>query len=105
MRLGTPRQRFTELSPDEIKAKLGEVVARHGFKSTFTRMQLTPNVIRNVQHLNANRGNKPAWSYSHLEDGFRGGFFKYVEGQTPVMKSDGVKDFLALVFCLMREQA
>ena len=96
MRLGTPRQRFTELSPEEA-------VASHGLKAEFTTMQLSPAVIQAVDYLNASRGGKPAYSYRHLEHGFRGGFFKYVEGKTPVMKSDGVKDFLALFFCLMQD--
>ena len=40
MRLGTPRQRFTELSPEELKAKLGEAVASHGLKAAeFTTMR------------------------------------------------------------------
>ena len=104
MRLGTPRQRFTELSPEELKAKLGEAVASHGLKAAeFTTMQLSAAVIQKVDDLNANRGKRPAYSYCHLKSGFRGGFFRYVEGQTPVMKSDGVKDFLALIFCLMQE--
>ncbi len=99
-------QHFTELSPNELQAKTGEVVASHGFKAEFQKMWLSPTVVSAVEHLNTNRKGKPAYSYSHIQQGYRGGFFKYVQGETPVMKADGVKDLLALFFfCLRQEKA
>ena len=35
----------------------------------------------------------------------RGGFFKYVEGETPIMKAEAVKDYLAILCCLIEKHA
>ena len=68
-------------------------------------MKLDPKVISAVETLNANRGKRLPYSWDHIKDGYTGGFYKYTQGETPVMKSDQVKDFLALVYCLMLEDA
>ena len=100
------QKKFTELSREEVQLKIGEVVANHGFKLTslFKKMQLSPSVIARIQHLNDTRGKgKLPYSWDHLKNGFTGAFYKYIEGVTPVMKSDQVKDYLAMVYCLIEE--
>ena len=97
---------FTDLSQEELQLKIGEVVASHGIKfAAFTTMQLSPAVISAVTTLNANRGKRLPYSWDHIKDGYTGGFYKYTQGETPVMKSDQVKDYLALVYCLMLQDA
>ena len=97
---------FTDLSQEELRLKIGEVVASHGVKfAGFTRMQLSPAVISAVTTLNANRGKKLAYSWDHIKDGYTGGFYKYTKGVTPVMKFDQVKDYLALVYGRMLQDA
>ena len=96
--------KFTDLSRAELQLKIGDVVAEHAGKITaFTKMQLTPAVIKDVTSLNENRGKKHPYSWDHIKDGYTGGFYKYTKGVTPVMKSDQVKDYLALVYCLLRQ--
>ena len=58
-----------------------------------------------MEDLNSNLGPKgKPYSYKHIQGGYRGGFFKYCRGQTPIMKFDVVKDFLALVFCRLQQE-
>ena len=91
---------FTDLSHEELQLKIGEVVAKHGVKFAWF-MQLSPAVISNVTTLNAHRGTSLPYSWDHIKDGYTGSFYKYTKGVTPVMKSDQVKDYLALVYCRM----
>ena len=88
----------------QLRLRIGKVVAGHGIKFVgFTTMQLSPTVISTVTSLNANRGaKKHPYSWDHLKDGYTGGFYKHTKGETPVMKSDQLKDYLALLYCLMR---
>ena len=87
-----------------MRLRIGEMVAIHGVKdSKFTTMQLSDRVKSCVDSLNASHGKKPAYGWEHIKDGFIGGFYKYIEGVTPVMKSEQVKDYLALLYCLIRE--
>ena len=45
---------------------------------------------------------KTAYSWAHLiENGYRGAFYKFVKGETPVMKAADCMDFLSLLYCLM----
>ena len=46
-------------------------------------MQPSGTVIKHVEDLNASRPGKPAYSYRHIQQGFRGGFFQYAQGETP----------------------
>ena len=42
------------------------------------------------------------YSWAHLiENGYRGAFYKFVEGETPVMKAADCMDYLSLLYCLM----
>ena len=46
------------------------------------------------------------WSWDHLTaNGYRGAFYKFVPGETPVMKADDVLDYLSLLYCLMVHDA
>ena len=93
---------FTNLSHEELQLKMGEVVATHGVKfKGFTTMQLTPGVIRAVESLNRNRGKSLPYSWDHIKDGYKGAFYKYDAGETPVMKAGQVKDYLAMLYCLI----
>ena len=96
---------FTELSPDELRVKIGQVVANHGVKfEGFTTRHISDTVINAVTSLNTNRGaKKHPYAWDHLKDGYTGGFYRYTKGETPVMKSDELKDYLAMVYCLMLE--
>ena len=96
--------KLTECSREELLLKFGAVVASHGMKfDKFTNMQLTPTVISHIQSLNECRGNKPLYSWAHIKDGYTGGFYKYKRGETSVMKSSEVKEYLAMVYCLLLE--
>ena len=100
------KQKFTELSREEVQLKIGQVVAKHAIKLTdlFKKRQLTPDTIATIQALNDNMGKKKKpYSWDHIKDGFTGGFYKYIPGVTPVMKSDQVKDYLAMLYCLIEE--
>ena len=97
--------KLTDMPRDEIEAKIAEVVFRHSVSITkFTKHKLSPEAIRRVEDLNTNRGKGGLFSWDHIKDGYTGGFFKYEQGKTPVMKSDKVKDFLAMVYCLILEE-
>ena len=81
-------------------------MAKHGVKfAGFTTMQLSPTVISNVTALNAHRGKSHPYSWDHIKNGYKGSFYKYTKDETPVMKSDQLKDYLALVYCLMLQDA
>ena len=97
------QQKFTELSREEVELKIGEVVANHVVpKPLFEKMQLSDKVIDAVTWLNNTRGNgELPYSWDHIKTGFTGGFYKYIEGESPVMKSDQVKDYLAMLYCLI----
>ena len=66
-------------------------------------MQLSQSVISELERLNENRGAKMhPYSWEHLkETGYRGNFYKYVPGKTPVMKAGECLDFMSLLYCLM----
>ena len=103
---------FTDLSHEELQLKIGEVVAKHGVKfAGFTTMQLSPAAISAVatmhknRHRSRSRSRTTPYSWDHIKGGYTGGFYKYHRGETPVMKSDQVKEYLALVYCLMKQEA
>ena len=100
------KQKFTELSREEVQLKIFQVVAKSAIKQNpmFKKRQLTPDTIATIQALNDNMGKKKKpYSWDHIKDGFTGGFYKYIPGVTPVMKSDQVKDYLAMLYCLIEE--
>ena len=88
--------------------KIGEVVANHSVKCAgleFKKMPLTQAVKRAIEALNASRGGKLPYSWEHISEGYTGGFYQYEDGKTPVMKSEQVKDYLAMAYCLYSQNA
>ena len=65
-------------------------------------MKLDQKVISAVETLNAHRGKNLPYNWDHIKNGYKGSFYKYTKDETPVMKSDQLKDYLALLYCLMR---
>ena len=80
---------------------MGDIVASTGVKyDKFKTMQLSQTVISKVTDMNATRSSKKhPFTWDHIKDGYTGGFYKYIEGVSPVMKSEQVNDYLALVYC------
>ena len=67
-------------------------------------MPLSQEVISAVETLNAHRGAKRhPYSWDHIKTGYKGSFYKYIKDETPVMKSEQLKDYLALVYCLLTQ--
>ena len=66
-------------------------------------MQLSREVISDIAYKNSTRGAKTLpFSWAHLTaNGYRGTFYKFVEGKTPVMKAADCMDYLSLLYCLM----
>ena len=101
-------QEFDQLTPEDVRAKIATAVSKTAVKfGEFRTMQLSPEVIRELEYKNLNRGEgKKMWSWDHLTaNGYRGGFYKFVPGETPVMKAADVLDYLSLLYCLMLHEA
>ena len=101
-------QEFDQLTPEDVRAKIATAVSKTAVKfGEFRTMHLSQEVISAMEYKNLHRGeNTKMWSWAHLtETGYRGGFFKYVPGTTPVMKADDVLDYLSLLYCLMVHDA
>ena len=97
-------QKFNELSHEEVKLKIASAVSKMAVKLTsFKTMQLSPQTISAVANINAARGKNLEYSWDHIEakGGYTGSFYKFVEGETPVMKAADCMDLLAMVYCLM----
>ena len=97
------KQEFDKLTHEEVKTKIASAVSTTAVKcGTFRTMQLSPMVISELERLNSNRGaGKHAYSWDHLTDGYRGAFYKFVQGETPVMPAASCLDYLSLLYCLM----
>ena len=69
-------------------------------------MQLNRKVISDIAYKNSTRGAKTLeYSWAHLTaNGYRGSFYKFVEGETPVMKAADCMDYLSLHYCLMLKE-
>ena len=80
------KEKFAELSPQELQVKIGEAVAKTAVKFTsFTTMQLRREVISHVANMSATRGKKKleySWDHITAKGGYTGGFYKYTEGVT-----------------------
>jgi hypothetical protein len=90
-----------QLPTGELMAKLALFVKQHRVPAHFQEMQLSPSVKSYIDGQNAQRSKRKPWSYSHLEGGFRGTFFEYKEGVTPVMSAEDTKSFLAMIKVLI----
>ena len=97
--------RFANLSREEVRLRIREVVASHRPRIGFATMQLSPGVIRTVEDLNAYRGKNLPYTWDHIKNGYTGGFYKYIPGETLVMKSDEVTIMVIMIVCRMREEA
>ena len=98
------KQEFDKLTHEEVKIKIASAVSQTAVKAgEFRTMQLSEKVIRDLQLKNSNRGTRTReYSWDHLiENGYRGAFYKFIEGETPVMKAADCMDFLSLLYCLM----
>ena len=98
------KQEFDKLTHEEVKIKIASAVSKTAVKvGEFRTMQLSGKVISDIHFKNSTRGAKTlAYSWAHLiENGYRGAFYKFVEGETPVMKAADCMDFLSLLYCLM----
>ena len=49
----------------------------------------------------ANQTLEYSWDHIIAKGGYTGTFYKYVEGQSPVMKAADCLDYLAMLYCLM----
>ena len=98
------QQQFDKLSHLEVSAMIASAVSKTAVTfGEFKTMQLTESVISRIKALNADRGyKKKPYSWDHLlAYGYRGTFFKFSPGETPVMKAAECMDYLSLLYCLM----
>ena len=83
---------------------IANVVSKTAMKcGEFRTMQLSRKVISAMEDKSSTRGaGKHEYSWAHLTaNGYRGTFYKFVEGETPVMKAADCMDYLSLLYCLM----
>ena len=97
------KQEFDKLTHDEVKIKIASAVSKTAVKvGEFRTMQLKQKVMSDIAFKNSTRGAKThEYSWAHLANGYRGTFYKFVEGVTPVMKAADCMDYLSLLYCLM----
>ncbi len=60
---------------------------------------LSEAVKAHIKWVNANN-TKKQWSYAHLEKGFMGGRYEWVDNHTPVLSYNDTKRVLALLACV-----
>ena len=98
------KQDFDKLTHNEVKIKIAAAVTKTAAKlGEFKTMQLSHKVISDIEHKNLTRGaNARPYSWAHLNNGYRGTFYKFVKGETPVMKAADCMDYLSLLYCLMQ---
>ena len=98
------KQKFNELTHNEVKIKIASVVNKTAVKLTsFKTMELSPVTTSAVANLNAQLGkhNTTAGTTPLLRAATWGSFHKYVQGESPVMKAADCMDDLAMQYCLM----
>ena len=96
---------FDKLSHSEVQVKIALAVSKTAVKCGELRtMKLSDKVMTHIAHRNANCGTtKLPYSCDHLiANGYRGSFYKFVPGVTPVMKAADCMDYLSLMFCYVR---
>ena len=98
------KQKFDQLTHAQVKLKIASAVSKTAVKlGVFKTRPLSQQVMNDLAHKNSTRGKdtKP-YSWDHLTTtGYRGTFYKFVEGVTPVMKAADCMDYLSLLYCLM----
>ena len=98
------KQKFDQLTHEQVKIKIASAVSKTAVKvGEFRTMQLSLKVMSDLAYKNSTRGkNTLEYSWAHLTaNGYRGTFYKFVEGETPVMKAADCMDYLSLLYCLM----
>ena len=98
------KQEFDKLSHHEVNIKIACAVSKTAVKcGEFRTMQLSEKVMSDIAHLNSTRGARTLeYSWAHLTaNGYKGTFYKFVKGVTPVMKAADCMDYLSLLYCLM----
>ena len=98
------KQEFDKLTHEEVKIKIASAVSKTAVKvGEFSTMPLSLKVMNDLAYKNSTRGkNTQPYSWAHLTTtGYRGTFYKFVEGGTPVMKAADCLDFLSLLYCKM----
>ena len=98
------KQQFDKLTHAEVKVKIASAVSKTAVKlGEFRTMQISRKVIGDIAYRNSTRGAKTLeYSWAHLTaNGYRGTFYKFVPGVTPVMKAADCMDYLSLLYCLM----
>ena len=101
------KQAFDKLTDDDVKIKIALAVSKTAVKfGEFRTMRLSQQVVDYIVGMNSTRGKnkrkKHEYSWAHLTaNGYRGTFYKFVEGETPVMKAAECLDYLSLLYCLM----
>ena len=101
------QQEFDKLSHEDVKIKIASAVSKTAVKvGEFSTMPLSLKVMNDLAYKNSTRGkNTLEYSWAHLTaNGYRGTFYKFVEGETPVMKAAHCMDFLSLIYCLMQQE-
>ena len=102
------KHKFDRLSQAEVTVKIGYAVSKTAVAIGELRtMKLSKKVMTHIAHLNSNCGSTTLpYSCDHLiANGYRGRFFKFVPGVTPVMKAADCMDYLSLHYCLMLKKA
>ena len=98
------KQKFDQLTHEQVKLKIASAVSKTAVKlGVFKTRPLSQQVMNDLAHKNSTRGKdtKP-YSWDHLTTtGYRGTFYKFVEGETPVMKAADCMGYLSLLYCLM----
>ena len=101
------KQQFDKLSHSEVKMKIALAVSMTAVRcGEFRTMKLSEKVMTHIAHLNSNCGATTLpYSCDHLiANGYRGTFYKFVPGVTPVMKAADCMDYLSLLYCLMLKE-
>ena len=93
------------LNDFDLKERIWEVTNRHCVEIPTTRnMELSAEIRQYVKEQNRDRTKQQQWSFAHLADGFRGGFFKYNKEQTFIMSTEETKIWLALIHEAMQRR-
>jgi len=93
-------EEWESLSKDELMARVTKVIRDSSAPVVFQDMQMTTDIKAWFDSENSKRSRRKPWSYKHLENGFRGAFFKWTP-ESPVMSAVDTKRWLAGVKVLV----
>ena len=89
-------QNLLSLSRLDLMAEVTQWVKTHSIPSHFEQTTLSPETVAYIDSENRKRISKKPWSYTHLNDGFKGSFVKYTTA-APILDSKDTKTFLAMI--------